>query len=111
MGFTTEYSQFYTSFRFPNNLISYAQIIRAYPQSILSNEKRVGKNSISFPTRCVNLLFTIHSYPHVYNVSVSFNTIVSSTNFPWRYTFTFSSSPISFSLYKCFLSSIVFSIF
>lgn len=82
MGFTAEYSQFLTSFRFPNNLISYTQFTHSYPQSILSKEKRVGKNSFSFPTRCVNLLFTIQSYPHVYNVSVSVNVIVSSTNSP-----------------------------
>ena len=55
MGFTTEYSQFFTSFILMNNLLSYTQNTHCYPHPILPNEKRVGKNSFSFPTRCVNL--------------------------------------------------------
>jgi len=56
MRFTTEYSQFNLSFYCRNTFNSYTQIIDCYPQPILPKEKRVGKASFSFPTRCVNLL-------------------------------------------------------
>lgn len=82
MGFATEYSHFYLSFYCRNTLNSYAQINHCYPQPILSNEKRVGKTSFSFPTRCVNLIFTLLSYPHVYNSEDCFKSSVNSTISP-----------------------------
>lgn len=91
---------------------TYAHFHKCYPQAIVSKEKQVGKNALSFTTCCVQIAIFYFSYPQTnYKFVLLTNVKFNSTILPWRYTFNFNVSPTFFSLYKCLRKSMEFSIF